>query len=280
MEDKILIFTDLDGTLLDHKTYDYSQISEFINFITSKALVIPNSSKTYEEVKALSDSLYLSSPFIVENGSAIYFPKDDKFNFQTDPEEIDDHNYFQLGAKIDELESFIYSAKLEKFSKYCSFLNEMTISEIIEYTSLSERDAKHAMKRDFSLPFLWKGDKNTLNQFKAYVISKKFKILEGGRFYHLIGNTDKGKALKFFLNMYKNSDDLNNVLTIAIGDSQNDNEMLLESQFSGIVKSASNKSIDMKNKNNTFYSSSSAPIGWQEVLMMMPPISKLKKREK
>ena len=87
-------------------------------------------------------------------------------------------------------------------------------------------------------------------------------------------------CLKFFLNMYKNSDDLNNVLTIAIGDSQNDNEMLLESQFSGIVKSASNKSIDMKNKNNTFYSSSSAPIGWQEVLMMMPPISKLKKREK
>ena len=79
MEDKILIFTDLDGTLLDHKTYDYSQISEFINFITSKALVIPNSSKTYEEVKTLSDSLYLSSPFIVENGSAIYFPKDADF---------------------------------------------------------------------------------------------------------------------------------------------------------------------------------------------------------
>ena len=72
---------------------------------------------------------------------------------------------------------------------------------------------------------------------------------------------------------------MNNVLTIAIGDSQNDNEMLLESQFSGIVKSASNKSIDMKNKNNTFYSSSSAPIGWQEVLMMMPQSLNLK-REK
>ena len=38
--------------------------------------------------------------------------------------------------------------------------------------------------------------------------------------------------------------------------------------------------IETLDKNNTFYSSSSAPIGWQEVLMMMPPISKLKKREK
>ena len=77
---RYLIITDLDGTLLNYETFSYKPIVSFIKkIITKKILIIPNTSKTKDEVlKFLNEIKYLT-PFIVESGSAIYFPK--KFDY-------------------------------------------------------------------------------------------------------------------------------------------------------------------------------------------------------
>ena len=48
---QVLIFTDLDGTLLDSETFSFNNAKKFINEIVELGIkIIPNSSKTSKEI--------------------------------------------------------------------------------------------------------------------------------------------------------------------------------------------------------------------------------------
>ena len=70
-----LIFSDIDGTFMNHKNYSYSILKKYILLLKDNCQLIFNSSKTFEEMNELNKSLNLRSPFIVENGACIFFPK-------------------------------------------------------------------------------------------------------------------------------------------------------------------------------------------------------------
>ena len=74
---RYLIFTDLDGTLLDHENYSFGANKKMIStIINNKNEIIFNTSKTFSECKKLLKELKLSNmPFSTENGAVIYFPK-------------------------------------------------------------------------------------------------------------------------------------------------------------------------------------------------------------
>ena len=49
---EVLIFTDLDGSLLDRDTFKFDSIKIFLNELKNKnIIIIPNSSKTEDEIK-------------------------------------------------------------------------------------------------------------------------------------------------------------------------------------------------------------------------------------
>ena len=51
MTSKIVIFTDLDGTLLHNETFEFENIRQYIKSLLSKNIsIIPNSSKTKAEI--------------------------------------------------------------------------------------------------------------------------------------------------------------------------------------------------------------------------------------
>ena len=72
-----LIFTDLDGTLINHQSYSLGVNDKIIKKLTQNShQVIINSSKTFTEIKKLVSKLYLSNmPFSSENGAFVFFPK-------------------------------------------------------------------------------------------------------------------------------------------------------------------------------------------------------------
>ena len=74
---RYLIFTDLDGTLLDHDNYSLGNNKKMIStIINNKNEIIFNTSKTFSECKKLLKELKLSNmPFSTENGAVLYFPK-------------------------------------------------------------------------------------------------------------------------------------------------------------------------------------------------------------
>ena len=69
---KVLIFTDLDGSLLHRDTFRFDEIKDYLKEIISKGIfIIPNTSKTDKEILEFNNELGSSLPYISENGSAI-----------------------------------------------------------------------------------------------------------------------------------------------------------------------------------------------------------------
>ena len=69
----ILVLTDLDGTLLDHYTYPSDAAFAATEQLKSRNIpIIPNTSKTLEEVQLISEELQLDGPFIIENVAAVW----------------------------------------------------------------------------------------------------------------------------------------------------------------------------------------------------------------
>ena len=76
MNRPLLIFTDLDGTLLDPLTYSYESAAPALDRV--RALHIPLvivSSKTRAEIDVYRRRLHNEHPFISENGGGIFVPK-------------------------------------------------------------------------------------------------------------------------------------------------------------------------------------------------------------
>ena len=73
---KLIIFTDLDGTLLDHKTYAATKARQALLCLKKNNIpLIICTSKTRPEIEFYRQKLRISHPFIAENGGAIFIPK-------------------------------------------------------------------------------------------------------------------------------------------------------------------------------------------------------------
>jgi len=70
-----VIFTDLDGTLLDHETYSFSAAVPALEILNEKGIpLVFCSSKTRAEIEYWRDKLGNRHPFISENGGGIFIP--------------------------------------------------------------------------------------------------------------------------------------------------------------------------------------------------------------
>jgi mannosyl-3-phosphoglycerate phosphatase len=112
----LMVFTDLDGTLLDHDDYSYEAAQEGLERIRYQQIpLVFTSSKTRLEIERLQAAMQIREPFISENGAAIFFP-DGYRNFKLDAGfRRPPYTVIQLGATYSEIRRFVYSVK-ERFS--------------------------------------------------------------------------------------------------------------------------------------------------------------------
>ena len=104
---KTIIFTDLDGTFLNHDDYSYSDSLKGVSKVLNENIpLIFTTSKTKIEVETLHQRLKISEPFIVENGAALFIPKNYKeldFSFL---QEYENYYIYQLGLSYEEILEF------------------------------------------------------------------------------------------------------------------------------------------------------------------------------
>lgn len=220
MSKTIIIFTDLDGTLLDHNTYSYQDAHRALEFIRAHQIpLVIVSSKTKAEISNLLLDLKIQWPYIVENGSAIVFPEGfrKKYNLQDE--------FLLLGKKLEEILS-IFSKLKEQFP--IKGMHEMNKDEIIRHTGLSELQAEKAQQREFSLPFIFEKSisDEMFTELEEQIKSYGCELLKGGRFYHLLGQTNKGKAIQELKNLFRQLKIVNDEMeTFGFGDAPNDLEL-------------------------------------------------------
>jgi mannosyl-3-phosphoglycerate phosphatase len=198
-----IIFTDLDGTLLDHHNYSYDDALPIIEKIKAKNIpLIFTTSKTKQECEILQNKMGIDMPFIVENGAAIYG--------------LDE--VVVLGLRVEIIREFLEQFK-EKFGIKAFY--DMSVEEVMQKTGFDKTNALLSKQREFSEPFLME-DESRIVELKRVAKKSGLKVLKGGRFYHLVGqDQDKGRAVLKVLQMMgldKRS--------IALGDNYNDLDML------------------------------------------------------
>jgi mannosyl-3-phosphoglycerate phosphatase len=223
---KILIFTDLDGSLLNHDDYSCNEARPSIDRIKKSGIpLILTTSKTRRETEALQKDLGLEDPFIIENGAAIYFPpKYTKFFIENTGKEppFQIIQIIQLGISYDRIRSFIDEVR-DKFN--IRGFGDMSVREISALTDLPNGQAEFARTREYTEPFIMDADKD-IYTLQGLAVEKGIKITKGGRFHHMIGAfQDKGEAVKIVHDLF-NQKVGEKHLTIGIGDSTNDIPML------------------------------------------------------
>lgn len=266
---KWLIFTDLDGTLLDAHTYSFEAASQSLEFLRLQQIpVIPCTSKTYLEVKLLRNKLQLNHPFIVENGSALFFPVDYFKSFPDPVQYIDEYAVIVLGKPYDEILRFLQQLK-QIYKLDIKGFNDMSLTEMTKYTDLPPHEAKDAKQRLFSEPFVLNGNTEIPEQALAYIKNNGFRLLRGNRFCHLLGQTDKGLAVKHLIEIYRLNYPFEQFKNLAIGDSMNDYEMLRAVDIPAVVKKQDGsyqKNLDLP---GLIKSPGIGPEGWNRTILSL-----------
>jgi len=219
---QILIFTDLDGTLLDDQTYDFSPALPALKIIHSQKIpLILVSSKTRAEIEFFRELLSLESPFIAENGGGIYFPTSFALPQEYTYTKVDGFKALFMGRPIKEV--LERSRKLKDNFSFRGF-SEMSVQEIASLTGLTLEDALRASKREFDEPILLEDPLDDREIFCKKAARYGLDCVFGGRFIHLFLGGNKGRAVEKVLDIYKQPRGA--TFSIALGDSPNDISML------------------------------------------------------
>ncbi len=266
MKQQVLVFTDMDGTLLDHNTYSHAAAQPALDALKQKAIpIIPTTSKTFEELLVLRKQIGLNGPFIVENGAAAHIPLGFLPKKPSETQWSNDHWVKQFTSKKHYWLSLLNRVKSEFEGKFNHF-SKMTTAQIQEATGLSEEEARRAANRQYSEPVLWLGDEPEKHRFITTMRTIGARPLQGGRFVHISGECDKGMALRWMVNECKRQNPDTEYISIALGDGQNDVAMLEAADYAVRILSPAHAPPTLNKQDNVYTTTQMGPVGWTEAL--------------
>ena len=203
----MIVFSDVDGTLLDRDTYSHAQAAPAIAQLRANGIpLVLVTSKSRAEVEALREKLGNTDPYIVENGAAAVMPGGADLLFGT-----------TAAAARAALRQAAGTAgvRVRGFS-------EMPIEEVCDRTGLPAAAAALASRREYGEPFVMlEGAPEPLREALSAL---GFQLTLGGRFYHVLGGCDKGRAVRAVAERLGDAD------TAGLGDAPND------ASFLGVVR--------------------------------------------
>jgi D-glycerate 3-kinase len=261
----LLIFSDMDGSLLNHHDYNFDAAKPLLRSLSQQQIpVIPCTSKTSAELFCLREELESETPFIVENGAAAYIPLGALLEQPQDTVERDGYWVKAFTQPRFHWLSLLLQVA-EKYQGCYKSFNEMTLAEIMNATHLDERSAGLASKREYGEPVMWLADDEKKRTFVAELTSLGATVLQGGRFLHVSGETNKGQALCWLTEQYQSlSLTGERFKTIAIGDSQNDVAMLEVADIALLIPSPAHDLPALERDNDVFIAKQVAPEGWKQ----------------
>lgn len=228
----LIIFTDLDGTLLDQEDYSYEPALPMLAKLKQHQIpVVPVTSKTRVEVEELRQMVGAHDPFIVENGSAVFLPSQTDRPSLANTESWGDYHLLRLGCTYKEARTGLQAVSQQLGESLRGF-GDLTAAEVQQLTGLPLDAVNRAQTREFTEPFVT--PKSSSENLEAIAHSLGFRVLVGDRFSHLIGgNAGKGAAVQQLQQYYQQyyqqtaaTDSAEKIITVGLGNSPNDLEML------------------------------------------------------
>ncbi len=261
----LLIFSDLDGTLLDHDTYSYEPVVPVLDHLKQLGIpVIFNTSKTRAETQILCDALDIHDPFIVENGAAVVVPTEsgylDKLSGLND-----DHEFVLADPRSHILKKL--NGLREKGFKFESY-QDWSVDKLAQITKLKHEEARRSHQRAYTEPLIWRDSDEQLELFKRLLTAQGLTVLKGGRFLHIMSGGGKGEALKWLTAKWQSIHQARPIV-VALGDGGNDVCMLNEADYAVVIKSPVNPYPEVTTAGEVIQTGATGPQGWAKAVQLI-----------
>ncbi|CAM4165934.1 MULTISPECIES: mannosyl-3-phosphoglycerate phosphatase-related protein [Lelliottia] len=261
LKETLLIFTDLDGTLLDIHTYDWRPATPWLNKLQDHQIpVILCSSKTAAETLEIQQDLGLEGlPFIAENGAVV----------QLDVRWDDHPNAPRLinGTPHSEICSLIDPIRERAGYKFTTF-DDVDERVIGEWTGLSRERSALARLHEASVTLIWRDSDERMAQFGAELVQLGFKFVQGARFWHILdARGGKDQAVNWLIDEYRKREGFVPT-TIGLGDGPNDAPLLDNVDYAVVVKGINRHGIQLQDDipERVYHTTQPGPEGWREGL--------------
>lgn len=209
---ELILATDLDGTLLDEATYSYEPARPALAALArSGAILVLASSKTRAEVEPLARELGLRPALIVENGGALLVPG------SSEPYEA-----VVCGVARAQLLTALAEIGRETGARLHGFAS-FSLQRVAALTGLTPEAAARALEREYDEPFVME-DESSAAAVAAAATRRGLRVTRGGRFFHLTGDSDKGRALRLLLARFAAAG--RRMRSVGLGDAGNDLPLL------------------------------------------------------
>lgn len=261
---KILVFTDLDGTLLDERHYSFAAALPALDMLRVRDIpLVLCSSKTRAEMEGCRRHMGNEHPFIVENGGGIFIPPGYFSAPVGGAEDFDGYLLVAFG-KPHALVRRCFAELREKMGASVRGFTDMTVEEVAALTKLNMAEAVLARQRDFDEPFVFEGAPDPA--FLSAITDAGLNWTQG-RIFHIMGQHDKGRAVRFLKSLYER--EFGGVRSLALGDGYNDLPMLEAVDQAVLVRHEDGGYEPRIGIAGLVKTHSPGPAGWNEAVMQL-----------
>jgi mannosyl-3-phosphoglycerate phosphatase family protein len=232
----IAVFTDVDGCILDARTYQPGPARATLRLLHRRGIpVVLCTSKTRAAVRSLYQELDLRLPAIVESGTAVLLPPG-SLNGIAPPRgrRTRDGWLVPLAPPVADVRAAL--AEIDRITRGgVRGFGKMSAHEVASLTGLDLATSRRARQREFEEPFVFLRDPRGFRQAIERVLARRrLQITRGRRFHHLHGLSDKGSAMRVVRTWLRAAFGAE-FRTLALGDAAHDLPFLREADLAILV---------------------------------------------
>lgn len=275
----IVVFSDIDGTLIDIFTRKYGKSKELVKKLKESSIpVILCSSKTWAEQDVIRKDLGVESePFIIENGGAVIIPygyfsggggggggsTDDDLKHHYGMRVVDGYSVIELGRSSAEIRKVLQYVRRKTGIPFKG-VSDLSIEELAKIVGMTPEEAERMSKRQYGETIL-EIDKTEKVKFEQALSKEGLQVIHGGRYFDVTAGNDKGKAVRILIDLYRKKLG-DGTIFIGIGDSANDAPMLKLTDIAILVQKYDGSWAEVDNSNNIPHvvkAKGIGPAGWE-----------------
>ena len=258
----LVLFTDIDGTLVAHDTYDPGPSVDAVARLHEAGIpVVLCSAKTRAEQEALRAGLKLEDPYVVENGAGVIFP----VGFPGARAGEGEQELVTFGLTYREVREGLEQAAMEAGVVVKGF-GGLSVEEVSSLTGLPLPRAAKARTREFTETFVIETPTPEREKRLAECLeSLGMGMLRGARYWTALGKHDKAQAVRYVIARYE---EIGPVVSYGVGDSAGDLGMLQTVDIPMLVQQADGSWADL-DLPNVLRLEGIGPEGWPRAAQVM-----------
>jgi mannosyl-3-phosphoglycerate phosphatase len=260
-----LIFTDLDGTLLDQDTYSWKAARPALHRLRRRSVPwVLVTSKTRAEAELWRHRLGNEHPFIVENGGAAFIPAGYFPVRNPEARYRGSYELLEWGTPYEELLADLRTASQASRCRIRAF-HEMPPEEVSVLCRLPLEQAVLAKQREYDEPFLVR-DPDRAGALVAAIEEQGRRWTRGGRFWHILGSNDKALAVEALRALFERV--YPSMRTIGLGDGWNDVSFLNVVDAPVLIRSPHSRELKARVPRG-WLTERSGPAGWNDAVLAL-----------